>query len=263
MNYLHEYSTFETVEELNEAINDHIQRNQYELNDTDRNVFLMLSRYAVKYLGAAHLKTDTIAKAIGKSIRTVQRSIRKLERLGMIERVEFIRKKSGGHGANIYRILSTNVSAGMSEREPADKPTQASNKADDRASESINSISDNTYILETNKRADIIKRGLRNAIPKPIYNALAPFYDGKGVYDTYGILLRAKARIDRTIALESHHERYIDAFYNVIRRYKRGIVRNLDGYLFAAWERLSAEISRQMSVHEGDILAYNPYSNRT
>ena len=101
MNYLSEYAMFNSVKEMDEAIAEHIRRNQHQLNNTDRDVLMMLSRYSVKYKGAAHLKTETIANTIGKSIRTVQRSLRKLERLNIIERKEFIRKKSGGHGANI------------------------------------------------------------------------------------------------------------------------------------------------------------------
>jgi len=61
-------------------------------------------------------------------------------------------------------------------------------------------------------------------------------------------LLRAKAKIDASIALETHADRYIDAFYNVIRLYKAGKVRRLNGLLYVAWERLSAEISRQINA---------------
>lgn len=254
MNYLSEYAMFDSVKEMDEAINLHIRRNQYELNETDRDVLMMLSRYSVKYKGAAHLKIDTIAAAIGKSGRTVQRSLRKLERLGIIKREEFIREKSGGHGANIYVILPVDVAADMSDREDTDKPNDSGEeKADDQA-ETISLLSDKNYTsLETAKpnkptEDEIIKRGLKHAIPAPIYNALSPFFNGKDLYNTYGILLRAKAKISRFITLETYHERYIDAFYNVIRLYKAGKIRNLSGYLYVTWERLTAEISRQIKA---------------
>lgn len=260
MNYLNEYAMFDSVKEMDEAINLHIRRNQYELNETDRDVLMMLSRYSVKYKGAAHLKIDTIAAAIGKSGRTVQRSLRKLERLNIIERKEFIRKKSGGHGANIYIILPVDVAADMSDREDTDKPNDSNEeKADDQA-ETISLLSDkNNTVPETAEQAkqakpnkptedEMIKRSLRNAIPAPVYDALSPFFNGRELYKVYGILLRAKAKISRTITLEAYHERYIDAFYNVIRLYKNGRVRNLNGYLYVTWERLTAEISRQIKA---------------
>lgn len=259
MNYLHEHSTFETVKELNEAVNEHIQRNQYELNETDRSVLLTLSRYSVKYKGVSHLKISTLAEIVGKSDRTIQRSIRKLERLNIVERLEFIRKKSGGHGANIYRILPFNVGANSSEREDDGKPANSSDEETDKQDETINlSSNSNNTLLETEKRApsssdDIIKRGLRNALPKPIYDALSPFFNGHGLYNVYGILLRAKAKIDRSIMLETHADRYIDAFYNVIRLHKAGKVRSLNGLLFVTWERLTAEISRQINAKHSEL----------
>lgn len=266
MNYLNEYAMFDSVKEMDEAINLHIRRNRYELNETDRDVLMMLSRYSVKYKGAAHLKIDTIAAAIGKSGRTIQRSLRKLERLNIIERKEFIRKKSGGHGANIYVILPVDVAADMSDREDTDKPNDSGEeKADDQA-ETISLLSDNknNTVPETAKQAkpnkpakpsedEIIKRGLKHTIPAPIYDALSPFFNGKDLYNTYGILLRAKAKISRFITLETYHERYVDAFFNVIRLYKAGKIRNLSGYLYVTWERLTAEISRQIKA---ELLAY-------
>src|SRR5699024_207410 len=72
------------------------------------------------------------------------------------------------------------------------------------------------YILDTEKKnnapADFIKKALKHAIPTPIYDALAPFFDGQGLYDAYGVLLRAKASIDRNIRLEEHVERYSTPF---------------------------------------------------
>ena len=81
MNYLAEFQPFTTKSELNGAVSSHLQRHQGQLNDTDRHVLIMLSRYAVKYPGAAHLKIATIAQTIKKSDRTVRRSLEKLEHI--------------------------------------------------------------------------------------------------------------------------------------------------------------------------------------
>src|SRR5699024_745087 len=93
-----------------------------------------------------------------------------------------------------------------------------------------------------------------------IYEAMQPFFSGKEMYDSYGILLRAKAAIDRSITLEEYGNRYVDAFYNVIRLYKAGKVRkSLRGLLYASWERLSAEISRQKAALAIDVMqSYMP-----
>ncbi|AOV07716.1 helix-turn-helix domain-containing protein [Sporosarcina ureilytica] len=105
MNYLSKYQSFANKFELNEAIASHLNDHRYQLNDTDLNVLTMLSRYAVKYPGVAHLKVGTIAKALQKSDRTVRRSVEKLERLQILKRQVFSREKTGGQGANLYIFL--------------------------------------------------------------------------------------------------------------------------------------------------------------
>lgn len=102
MNYLTEFQPFAHKSELNKAVSSHLERHQRQLNETDRRVLMMLSRYAVKYPGAAHLKIATIAQTIKKSDRTVRRSIEKLEQLQVIKRHHFSRVKTGGQGANLY-----------------------------------------------------------------------------------------------------------------------------------------------------------------
>ncbi|AOV08717.1 helix-turn-helix domain-containing protein [Sporosarcina ureilytica] len=105
MNYLTKYQSFANKYELNEAIALHLSDHRYQLNDTDQNVLTMLSRYAIKYPGVAHLKVATIAKALHKSDRTVRRSVEKLERLQILKRQSFSREKTGGQGANLYIFL--------------------------------------------------------------------------------------------------------------------------------------------------------------
>lgn len=101
--YLENYAHFSTKQELDEVANRHIAKNWNHLNSTDRAVLDMIRRYSVKY-GAAHLKVETILKAINKSDSTVRRAIRKLEQLNIIERIAFIRPVLSGLGANIYSI---------------------------------------------------------------------------------------------------------------------------------------------------------------
>lgn len=273
LQYLTEHSTFNNKHELNEATAEHIHCNPYDLNETDRDIFIMISRYSVKYNGSSHLKTTTIAKAIHKSKRTVQRSISKLVSLYMIERSEFICSKTGGNGANIYIILPCDVIAEMSHREGVGKATETKVEGGEVTNEPIYSISNissntlletttgdntpgtdvnntesNTTTARTSQTADtIIKRGLRHSIPTEIYEALEPFYNGQEMYNTYGILLRSKAKVNGSITLEENHSSYVDAFYNVIRKYKLGEVTSLEGLLYHVWQDVTAELSRKLS----------------
>lgn len=100
-NYLTDYAYFTNKYDLDAAASQHKQENWQAMNHTDRDVLDVIRRYAVKF-GAAHLKHDTIAKAIGKSNATARRAIRKLVQLGIIDRIHYVCPVINGLGANIY-----------------------------------------------------------------------------------------------------------------------------------------------------------------
>lgn len=112
---------------------------------------------------------------------------------------------------------------------------------------SINS-NNNTY-KETVFGSDALKR----AIPAPIYNALAPYYNADELYNAYGILLRAKASIDRNITLEDYAEEFIGGFKSVVYSFKRGRVGNLHGCLFVTWRQVATEIKRRMTLNNSSV----------
>lgn len=255
--------SFESVEEMNESIKAHKQA--HELTQTDRDILDAISRYACKYKGVCYLSKQKIAEAAGfKSRRTAIRACNRLEALGIIEQHETRRVKGDRRRSSDIIVIQPMQADETGEEAKQDKAPEQSDKgakaeqvtADSHGIETpTKAIKANNTCKETAREEKpsvdtVIKRGLRNAIPAPIYDALEPFFDGQALYDTYGILLRAKARIDRHIMLETYAERYIDAFYNVVSLYKRGKVRSLNGLLYVTWERLSAEISRQIKAEE-------------
>lgn len=155
MNYLAEFQSFPTKFELNEAISTHLSRCKYKLNETDRDVLLMLSRYSVKYPGAAHLKLATIAESLKKSTRTIRRSVEKLEHLKVINRKSFMREKSGGRGANLYIFLPPNDRTDMSARPEATNTTPASAEVDKMEHEPISSLSKDPCLIKTSSKFEM------------------------------------------------------------------------------------------------------------
>jgi predicted transcriptional regulator len=125
MRYLSQHQSFQTVTALNEALYRHTCDHYFTMNETDRSVLKMLGRYAVKYVGVAHLKAATIAQAIGKSEKTVRRALSKLQGLGVIAKVKTLRQVSGGYGANLYVIqppADVNDQSQVSSRQEAEEP---------------------------------------------------------------------------------------------------------------------------------------------
>lgn len=105
--YLADYAQFKFKGDMNQAVEQHITAHQDILNHSDRAVLDIIHLDSLKH-GAAHLKHHTIEQAIQKSNTTVRRSIRKLERLGIIKRIHYIRPVMNGLGGNIYVIRAFN-----------------------------------------------------------------------------------------------------------------------------------------------------------
>lgn len=149
---LENYRTFENTADLNEAIRLHLREHRYELNETAIRTLEAISRHAVKYAGAAWLKIDTLAGLIGKSKPTARRAVALLERLGIIERVAFMRPVNGGNGGNILRIVPAEQPDDRPEmiaREDAEKPVVPTDESANSRGESTNSKNLNSFINNT------------------------------------------------------------------------------------------------------------------
>lgn len=130
MHYLADHQTFDSTAELNTAVYEHIKTQYIRIkrNGPDRLTLKTIARYAVKFAGAAHLKAETLADLIGKSIKTARRAVNKLASLSIIQKVATTRKINGGHGANIIVILPVDQST-MTTRGDAEKPTEPTDEA--------------------------------------------------------------------------------------------------------------------------------------
>ncbi|MEQ6856300.1 helix-turn-helix domain-containing protein [Lysinibacillus capsici] len=108
--YLAQYTTFESVEDMDIAVENHMAAHYYELTESERAIVFKLASHSLEYSGACHLKAATIAAALEISTKTVYRAISKLESLGIIKRQKTTKVK-GGRGANIYIILPYQLEA--------------------------------------------------------------------------------------------------------------------------------------------------------
>ncbi|MCS5503366.1 helix-turn-helix domain-containing protein [Lysinibacillus sp. A4] len=118
--YLATYKTFESVADMDTAVEEHIAAHYYDLTESERAIVFKLASHALEYPGACHLKAATIAAALEISTKTVYRAISKLESLGIIKRQKTTKVK-GGRGANIYIILPYKLDACESYNKPLEE----------------------------------------------------------------------------------------------------------------------------------------------
>ncbi len=67
--------------------------------------YAAISDYSNNKTGLCWPKMETLAKTLGRSVRTIQRHLHTLQDLGLIEFVERKRDKWGRFGAYLYRVL--------------------------------------------------------------------------------------------------------------------------------------------------------------
>src|SRR5699024_1811401 len=181
--------TFESVEDMNESIKAHKQA--HELSETDRDILDAISRYACKYKGVCYLSKQKLAESAGyKSRRTAIRACNRLEALGIIEQNETRRIKGDRRQSSNIIIINKFLVGAAKPTENVQSCEQVSRNgrqvtADSHALETPTKAnkSNNTYKETAREESptsdEVIKRGLRNAIPTPIYDALEPFFDGQ------------------------------------------------------------------------------------
>ncbi|MCT1539480.1 MULTISPECIES: helix-turn-helix domain-containing protein [Lysinibacillus] len=102
--YLAQYTTFESIADMDTAVENHMAAHYYDLTESERAIVFKLASHSLEYPGACHLKAATIAAPLEISTKTVYRAISKLESLGIIKKETTVKSK-GGQGASIYIIL--------------------------------------------------------------------------------------------------------------------------------------------------------------
>lgn len=277
MHYLTQHSTFATTQALNDALYTYINRHYYDMNETDRAVLKQLGRYAVKYKGAAQLKADTLAGLIGKSTKTIRRSIAKLVALNIVEKRKTLRPVNGGYGANIIVILpvaetaqlslfANDVQSGVSTRKTTEEPTVSKPEAAESADESItllkrkekpkstkdtvnrvhNENSGDKISEDPTPSNDVPAAALKDSIPAPIYEAITRYFSkAADVYNYYGILLRAKASVTSGLLIEESPQSFTDAWDRAIFAWKSGRVRkSFDALLYTVFQQATVDALR-------------------
>jgi len=134
---------------MDTAVEEHIAAHYYDLTESERAIVFKLASHSLEHPGACHLKAATIAAALEISTKTVYRSVKKLEELGIIEKVPGT-KLNGIKGASIYRILPY-VPSSVSQRETAQAISNDAVSAtftENQSSKSFNHLSFKTSTLQ-------------------------------------------------------------------------------------------------------------------
>lgn len=145
--YLAAYATFETVDDMDAAVEQHIQQHYYNLTESERAIVFALASRSLAYPGASHLKAETIAEATGTSRSTVMRAIKKLVELNIIEKVKQT-KMNGIKGASIYKLLPYDDTSALIQRETAQEASHINDYEPSTENQSFSSFNLSTSSLQ-------------------------------------------------------------------------------------------------------------------
>lgn len=240
--YLQDFAKCQTKEQLDQSARRHADKNCRELNKTDRAVLEMIRCYSVKYL-AAHLKHETFEKKLGVSNSTVRRALRKLEKLGMIERISFIRPVMNGLGANIYIILPFADQSEMNSPPAVEKPCCDAVKEDISAAESPS--------FKTSKPIQKIKTSLpkqkssSNSLYAKMEKTLSLTGDVSKLREFYIIYRSLSCRMLKFSIHEGKEQLFEEladrAMYTAVMAVKKKNIRNLPGYFSGVLRKMIDE----------------------
>ncbi|PGE96568.1 cytosolic protein [Bacillus pseudomycoides] len=123
----HNLSSFTEIEELNKTVRTYRDIIHMSIKRTDVQSKLIalleiLKRHSCKYVGVSFLCKNTIAEMMEVSYKTVQRLMKKLVNLGMINQVSMKRKKDMLQTANA--IIIQPIVEEVSDKQPAKSPTK-------------------------------------------------------------------------------------------------------------------------------------------
>lgn len=228
MNYLANHQTFDSKQELNDAVHNHLTT--HNLNKTDRDVLLTISRYAVKFPGAAHLKAETLAGIVGKSVITIRRIINKLAKLHIIQKKPFIRKVKKGFGANILLILPFDDNSEMIRRSDAENIDTPTDEPDNQKKET-----------DSFKN----KKPFNNTYHETFYQRFKKFISStigeqESASKLYGVYLAHTKRLKENevySSAELEHAGY-EALRASVMATKSKVINNLAGYYHGTLDRM-------------------------
>ena len=102
LQYLIKYKSFISVEDMDQAVEQHIAYHYDQLTPAECEVLRCLASHSLTAYGASHLLVETIAREIGVTVKTIYRATKKLTDLGIITKHKTVKRT--GQGASIYVI---------------------------------------------------------------------------------------------------------------------------------------------------------------
>lgn len=214
-------ATFSDVQELNVAVNKHIQYNKPLLNKNALRILQHIKGYSRKYKGVSYQTKNNIARELRLSKRTIIRNCNLLEQLGIIKQYKLKRNSD-------FRQTSNAVVIQQFVNEDSENDTHVSPQKENLSKNTINTYKTTSQMLDHSF--------VPSFIDSSFVETAKPFFSSAEIYELWLRVLIAY----RKSTLENPLVDVIDvvnkAFKDTVFMYKRGKVRTFKGYFYSLVE---------------------------
>ncbi|WP_408010772.1 helix-turn-helix domain-containing protein [Pseudalkalibacillus sp. A8] len=258
MRELLKYSQFDSVKEMDEAVNEALEN--LPLKENERRVLWKLAQYSCVYFGVSYLKTQKLADELELSKRTIQRCLKRLSEMGVITRISKFRPLSGGFGASVTVINPISCHLDLSLREDAEKQATEHTEGDTEKKETIPSQANSEKDkYNVNKEPELDHSYLDGSIvPSSFVMAVKPFINSaKEIYCLWRKVLHAgKLYCPDLIEYDEIGARAFKA--TVFAKKLNKIKKSFKRYFWGVLSQMMTQEQRKMVMYEKDnFLPYN------
>jgi DNA-binding Lrp family transcriptional regulator len=241
--------TFESVEELNKAVNYYKKKFQDKLRKNDILVLEHLKRHSCKYFGVSFQTKNNIAEALGLVRITIIRICKKLEKLGIIKQYEMKRKSDMRQTSNAIVIQPIPKKGNVTQdvtQESRENVTPRKNILFKSSSNKNN----NNKVNNNVKEVEFDHTYLPSFIDRSFIETAKPFCSAKEIYNMWFWIKVAYKKFKLDKPLSEYMEVVNKAFKETVFLYKQGrITDSFSGYFYRLVEAAFGVEKRRENKH--------------
>ncbi|MCQ6277298.1 helix-turn-helix domain-containing protein [Bacillus sp. V3B] len=272
---LRKHESFKNIDEMDESVRKYTEELRHDLPQSVVDILWLLGRSSLRCVGLSFMKQATIAKNTGYSRKTVNKALKKLESLGVIDSVR-TKTKSGRPSVKIYRILpfcidrlhqavtsceadeaNNNAALNVIEtfepisfKQKTSLKTLDNKSADENKNKSIDKIDD----IDPDQLNDLIPEVI---VEKEFVDLAKPFFGTRKILSLSRALNNALKSVNFSLKDNYVFEAVESAFKSTVWSYKMNRIKgNFSSYFFGVLKSEFGVIQRRIT-RDKNPLFYN------
>lgn len=263
---LKHFETFENIAQMDESIYNYIDFIQNDVPKSVIDVLLCLGKASLRCVGLSFMKQGTIAKETGYSRKTINKALKTLEALGVVDSVR-TKTKAGRPSVKVVRILPFCLER-LQQDVTSYKGDEANNDAELTLVDSFEPFEQESkkHLKEDNKdgEQDIPFEQLdssfvpKNIVDKDFIKVAKPFFGASRIFKLWGIVKNTMKQRGLEAVTQDVVQSTIEAFKTTVFMYKaKRIKSTFENYFFGVLSSELAAVKRREVREEVGFPFYN------